>query len=153
MSGKLTKAELSKEIARNCESTLKEGRDILELILGAMTRALSRGERVEIRGFGSFATRVRNPRSRKKSKDGCDSQRATQARPLLSSFERTSGRCCERLPPAFRREIRSIHRMPYKPYWLQRLPEIIAALRGLPDRLIDRPTFETIFGLTASSRD
>ena len=37
--------------------------------------------------------------------------------------------------------------MPYKPYWLQRLPEIIAALRGLPDRLIDRPTFETIFGL------
>src|SRR6478672_10409474 len=37
--------------------------------------------------------------------------------------------------------------MPYKPYWLQRLPEIIAALRGLPDRLIDRPTFETIFRL------
>ena len=37
--------------------------------------------------------------------------------------------------------------MPYKPYWLQRLPEIIAALKGLPDGLIDRPTFETIFRL------
>ena len=53
MSGKLTKAELSKEIARNCRSSLKEGREILELILTAMTRALSRGERVEIRGFGT----------------------------------------------------------------------------------------------------
>ncbi len=37
--------------------------------------------------------------------------------------------------------------MPYKPYWLQRLPEIIAALSGLPDGVIDRPTFETIFRL------
>ena len=37
--------------------------------------------------------------------------------------------------------------MPYKPYWLQRLPEIIAALKGLPDGVIDRPTFETIFRL------
>ena len=70
MSGKLTKAELAKEIARNCESSLKEGKDILELILGAMTRALSRGERVEIRGFGSFATRVRNPRVGRNPKTG-----------------------------------------------------------------------------------
>ena len=70
MSGKLTKAELSKEIARNCESSLKEGREILELILNAMTRALSRGERVEIRGFGSFATRVRNPRIGRNPKTG-----------------------------------------------------------------------------------
>ena len=70
MSGKLTKAELAKEISRNCESTLKEGREILELILGAMTRALSKGERVEIRGFGSFATRMRNARIGRNPKTG-----------------------------------------------------------------------------------
>lgn len=70
MSGKLTKAELSQEISRNCESTLKEGREILELILGAMIRALSKGERVEIRGFGSFATRMRNARIGRNPKTG-----------------------------------------------------------------------------------
>ena len=42
--------------------------------------------------------------------------------------------------------------MPYKPYWLQRLPEIIAALKGLPDGVIDRPTFETIFDYGADAR-
>lgn len=37
--------------------------------------------------------------------------------------------------------------MPYKPYWLQRLPEIIAKLRTLSVPTIDRPTFESIFQL------
>ena len=62
MSGKLTKAVLSHEIARNCKASLKESKQLLELILNAMVRALSQGERVEIRGFGSFATHVRKPR-------------------------------------------------------------------------------------------
>lgn len=62
MSGKLTKAELSQEIARNCGASLKESKQLLEVIVDAMIRALSRGERIEIRGFGSFATRVRKPR-------------------------------------------------------------------------------------------
>ena len=37
--------------------------------------------------------------------------------------------------------------MPYKPYWLQRLPEIIERLRTLSVQAIDRPTFESIFQL------
>ncbi len=37
--------------------------------------------------------------------------------------------------------------MPYKPYWLQRLPEIIEQLKELPVDTIDRPTFQAIFGL------
>lgn len=37
--------------------------------------------------------------------------------------------------------------MPYKPYWLQRLPEILVTLKDLPDKVIDRPAFETIFRL------
>ena len=37
--------------------------------------------------------------------------------------------------------------MPYKPYWLQRLPEIIERLRTLSVATIDRPTFESIFQL------
>jgi tetratricopeptide (TPR) repeat protein len=37
--------------------------------------------------------------------------------------------------------------MPYKPYWLQRLPEIVEQLRSLPVAVVDRPTFESIFRL------
>jgi integration host factor subunit beta len=70
MSGKLTKAELSKEIARNCGSSLKEGKELLEIILSAMARALSGGERVEVRGFGTFATRVRRARVGRNPKTG-----------------------------------------------------------------------------------
>jgi integration host factor subunit beta len=70
MPGKLTKAELSKEIALNCKSPLKEGKELLEIILNAMARAISRGERVEIRGFGTFATRVRNARIGRNPKTG-----------------------------------------------------------------------------------
>ena len=61
-SGKLTKLVLSREIARNCEVSLNESKQLLELILNAMVHALSRGERVEIRGFGSFAARIRKSR-------------------------------------------------------------------------------------------
>jgi hypothetical protein len=35
--------------------------------------------------------------------------------------------------------------MPYKPFWLQRLPEIVAALSRLSTDVVDRADFQTIF--------
>ena len=62
MPGKLTKAKLSRDIAGICDSSLKDSRQILDAVLNAMTDALSRGERIEIRGFGTFSIRVRKTR-------------------------------------------------------------------------------------------
>jgi integration host factor subunit beta len=59
---KLTKADLSKDIADTCDTSLKEGRQVLDIVLSAITDAITRGERVEIRGFGVFATRIRKAR-------------------------------------------------------------------------------------------
>jgi integration host factor subunit beta len=59
---KLTRAELSKDIADACNSPFQESRQVLDIVLSAMTDALARGERIEIRGFGSFTTRVRKTR-------------------------------------------------------------------------------------------
>jgi len=70
MPGKLTKAELSREIARNCGATLKEARGFLEIILDAIVGTLSGGGRVEIRGFGSFTTRIRKARIGRNPKTG-----------------------------------------------------------------------------------
>lgn len=68
--GKLTRTELSREIARRCGTTVKEGKELLEAVLSAMVRSVARGERVEIRGFGSFGTRVHRARTGKNPKTG-----------------------------------------------------------------------------------
>ena len=48
--------------SRGLHSSLKDSRQVLDVVLNAMTDALARGERIEIRGFGAFATRVRKTR-------------------------------------------------------------------------------------------
>lgn len=59
---KLTKADLKLEIARAVAVSHKEAKDLLEIILDSMVRALRKGERVEIRRFGTFSTHARAPR-------------------------------------------------------------------------------------------
>jgi integration host factor subunit beta len=66
----MTKADFAEEIARVLETTRKDAKILLEIILDSMVRALRKGERVELREFGSFSTHVRagrrgwNPRTR-----------------------------------------------------------------------------------------
>ena len=42
----------------------------MKLILGSMPEALSRGDRIEIRGFGSFKLNIRTPRTARNPKKG-----------------------------------------------------------------------------------
>src|SRR5262245_59697908 len=51
----LTKEELIQEVSRVGEIPLREDRGIVEYILASMVRAIQRGDKVEIRGFGSFS--------------------------------------------------------------------------------------------------
>jgi integration host factor subunit beta len=60
--GKLTKADLIEEVSRVTGLQWKEASVIVERILNSMVRAIERGEKVEIRGFGSFRTRQRQAR-------------------------------------------------------------------------------------------
>ena len=46
--------ELVKEATKRSTLTQKEVREALDSILEVITETLSRGEKVEIRGFGSF---------------------------------------------------------------------------------------------------
>jgi integration host factor subunit beta len=48
----------------------KDVESIIEAFLGCMTDALARGERVEIRGFGSFSVRTREARQGRNPKTG-----------------------------------------------------------------------------------
>jgi integration host factor subunit beta len=66
----LTKAELIGEVARVAELPQKEAAVIVECVLDSMVKAIERGDKVEIRGFGTFRTRQRQGRIGRNPKTG-----------------------------------------------------------------------------------
>src|ERR1700720_317717 len=58
----MTKAELIEEVSRVVEMTRKEAEVIVEAIFDSVVRSLRGGDKIEIRGFGSFRTRQRQAR-------------------------------------------------------------------------------------------
>src|ERR1700736_5301702 len=66
----MTKVELIEEISRVVEMTHKDSEVIVDAILDSVVRALRGGDRIEIRGFGSFRTRQRQPRVGRNPKTG-----------------------------------------------------------------------------------
>ena len=66
----LTKTDLIEEVSRVLEIPRKEAAIIVECILDSIVRAIHRGDKVEIRGFGSFRTRQRGARIGRNPKTG-----------------------------------------------------------------------------------
>ena len=66
----MTKAELIEEVSRVVEMTRKESEVIVEAIFDSVVRSLRGGDKIEIRGFGSFRTRQRQPRIGRNPKTG-----------------------------------------------------------------------------------
>jgi len=67
----VTKSELIAHLARHYpQLALRDMEIAAKTLLDAMTLALSRGERIEIRGFGSFSLSRRAPRLGRNPKSG-----------------------------------------------------------------------------------
>src|ERR1039457_1985040 len=66
----MTKADLIDEVSRLAELTRKDSEVIVETIFDSVVRSLRAGDKVEIRGFGSFRTRQRRPRMGRNPKTG-----------------------------------------------------------------------------------
>lgn len=67
----MTKSELVEKIVEsNSVLTRKESELVVNLVFDAMSSALKKGEKVEIRGFGSFTIRERGPREARNPKSG-----------------------------------------------------------------------------------
>src|SRR3974377_2405104 len=66
----MTKADLIEEVSRVVEMTRKDSEVIVEAIFDSVVRALRGGDKIEIRGFGSFRTRQRQPRIGRNPKTG-----------------------------------------------------------------------------------
>src|ERR671928_1710372 len=66
----MTKADLIDEVSRVVELTRKDSEVIVETIFDSIVRSLHAGDKIEIRGFGSFRTRQRKPRVGRNPKTG-----------------------------------------------------------------------------------
>ena len=67
----MTKSGLSERVAERTSHISKRDTEIVvNTIFDSMTHALKRGERIEIRGFGSFQVKVRDAREGRNPKTG-----------------------------------------------------------------------------------
>ena len=66
----MTKADLVEEVTRVSELPRKESEGVVETIFESIIKALHGGEKIEIRGFGSFRTRQRKGRIGRNPKTG-----------------------------------------------------------------------------------
>jgi integration host factor subunit beta len=66
----MTKADLIDEVSRLAELTRKDSETIVETIFDSVVRSLHVGDKIEIRGFGSFRTRQRKARVGRNPKTG-----------------------------------------------------------------------------------
>ena len=103
----MTKRDLIDEVVKQSTRVFR-GRDaevMVNAVFDSMTEALARGERIEIRGFGSFVVKHRQAREGRNPKTGDAGPGRRQARPLLQGRQGAEA--------ARRREGRRSGRQPY----------------------------------------
>ncbi|HVT45544.1 MAG TPA: integration host factor subunit beta [Thermoanaerobaculia bacterium] len=68
--GVMTKAELVDEVARSVQVTKKQAETIVNIVFDSIVQSLRAGEKIELRGFGSFRLRSRKSRTGRNPKTG-----------------------------------------------------------------------------------
>ncbi|HQR31525.1 MAG TPA: integration host factor subunit beta [Blastocatellia bacterium] len=66
----MTKAELVEEVSKAAELTKKDSEVIVDEVFKNIIQALNRGDKIELRGFGSFRVRKRDARRGRNPKTG-----------------------------------------------------------------------------------
>lgn len=66
----MTKADLVDEVARTVQITKKQAESIVNIVFDSIVQSLRSGEKIELRGFGSFRLRSRKARIGRNPKTG-----------------------------------------------------------------------------------
>ena len=66
----MVRAELINQVALKLDLTKKKAAVAVNTVFRTIVQALENGEKVELRGLGSFTTRVRSPRQGRNPKTG-----------------------------------------------------------------------------------
>jgi integration host factor subunit beta len=70
----MTKADIIKVLADQVGLTRREAAEVLSVVLDGVVEAIKDGEKVELRGFGSFRTRTRQARAGRNPRTGAQVQ-------------------------------------------------------------------------------
>ena len=66
----MTKANLIDDISQSSERTKKEAEQIIDAVLGAIADTLTKGDKVDLRGFGTFNVSAKKERQGRNPKTG-----------------------------------------------------------------------------------
>lgn len=66
----MTKADIVEQVSVEAEMTKKDAEQLVEIVFDSIIEALNKGDKVELRGFGSFRTRQRGARKGRNPKSG-----------------------------------------------------------------------------------
>ncbi len=66
----MTKADLVEEVAKHSDLSKKDAEIIVQTVLDSIVESLKSGEKIELRGFGSFRLRERTAREGRNPKTG-----------------------------------------------------------------------------------
>lgn len=53
----MNKSDLVKALVKDMDVPIRKSEEIVDMVFGTMSRSLASGDRIEIRGFGSFVVR------------------------------------------------------------------------------------------------
>jgi len=95
----MTKAELIEDVSRVVEMSRKDSEIIVETIFDSIVKSLKAGDKIEIRGFGSFRTRQRKPRIGRNPKTGTRVDVPAKKIPYFKPSKELKDWSTPRLPP------------------------------------------------------
>jgi integration host factor subunit beta len=96
----MTKAELVTQVALKTELTKQQTAEVVDLLLECIIKALQAGDKVELRGFGSFRRRDRRPRLGRNPKTGEVVAVSAQTVPFFKTGKMLQARLNPELSPS-----------------------------------------------------
>jgi integration host factor subunit beta len=96
----MTKAELVTQVALKAELTKQQTAEVVDLLLECIIKALQAGDKVELRGFGSFRRRDRRPRLGRNPKTGEVVAVSAQTVPFFKTGKMLQARLNPELTPS-----------------------------------------------------
>lgn len=96
----MTKAELVTQVALKTELTKQQTAEVVDLLLECIIKALQAGDKVELRGFGSFRRRDRRPRQGRNPQTGEVVAVSAQSVPFFKTGKMLQARLNPELAPS-----------------------------------------------------
>lgn len=95
----MTKADIVRQIAQATGLTKTDAATVVDGFIESVIEALERGEHIEIRGFGTFKSVVRAPRTGRNPRTGSEVKISSRQAPVFKPSKELRARVEQSKPP------------------------------------------------------